>query len=1035
MSKLFIPYFRWRFIIALLLLASLVFMFWTSSRYPSLGDKALLAGDIKLEDPLSFVAIFPIDPSDPGYKRIFFSTINWLDTNRQGMTFGVLFGSIFLTLMRYVRSINFSNQYANSALGILIGTPLGVCVNCAAPIAKGMYDGGARAETTLSTMIASPTFNIVVLNMVFALMPFYIFGAKIALTILLIMVLIPLICRILPKHDLQIAEADMRTCPIPSWEERQIETEKISDAIKGVAGNLMSDFWYIFKITVPLMILAGFLGAVIGTLVPLESLQVLQFGLVGLLIVALIGTFLPVPIAFDVVICAALLGAGLPVGYVMCLLFTLGTFSIYSAFIVTQTISIRPALYLYFAVVLLGVFAGYGAQKYHDYQSAKAIEELTTEAPVADKALSDHIDKAFNASARRATGQKLGNEFTLELEVEPFAPKSLPGDTPFIRKDAHNIGIDKPIEFSFKDMWPPFWEGRGITSGDFDRDGDTDIVLSSTEIGLFLFLNDGTGQFKLNDPFSDATKSMDIFNAVLVDIDNDGWLDLFITTYKDGNYWLKNTEGQFGDPQHVANNPKTPLTLSLSFGDVDQDGDLDAVMGNWAAGWYRRVPGEESRNRVIFNDGSRFKGDSFIDLPGIPGESLSVLLSDINNDQKLDLMVGNDFEIPDAFYLGDGAGRFEQIKRGDGLIPNTTTTTMSIKNNDLDNNLIPEIYIAQIAGRSSGISERLQMQPIEQYCDRIERAEDKAKCQKNMDIKTWYKSGNNFDPTYAGKCEALGDIYKKQCKAMLLKDLAIQARDPTMCKLIALDQPEARHYCEVHFWPSRPYTNADVAANIEQINGRNVLLSRTNISAPYSDQAIDRHLEVGGWSWDTKIADFDNDGWLDILIVNGTWVPNEVTPSNMFFHNDGTGRFDQRARDFGLEDYFMTAAALQIDLEGDGDLDIITVPVNAPMQVYINSNQTAQAIGFEFDDHLGNRFGIGHKVTVHYGPGRVQRQEVQLGGGFQSFDTAYLHFGLGDQTVVDFIEIDWVEGGSSKMDGPFKAGNRYTIKRSPNGSQ
>ena len=51
--------------------------------------------------------------------------------------------------------------------------PLGVCVNCAAPIAKGLYAGGARAETTLAAMIASPTLNIVVLTMLFGLFPFY----------------------------------------------------------------------------------------------------------------------------------------------------------------------------------------------------------------------------------------------------------------------------------------------------------------------------------------------------------------------------------------------------------------------------------------------------------------------------------------------------------------------------------------------------------------------------------------------------------------------------------------------------------------------------------------------------------------------------------------------------------------------------------------------------------------------------------------------------------------------------------------------
>ena len=124
-----------------------------------------MGGAIHLEDPMSFEALFKIEPEYPAWKKIGLTTINWLDTNRKGMTFGVLLGTVFLTLFRYIERPNFKNGFANSAVGLLLGTPLGVCVNCAAPIAKGLYDGGARAETTLATMIASPTLNIVVLSL------------------------------------------------------------------------------------------------------------------------------------------------------------------------------------------------------------------------------------------------------------------------------------------------------------------------------------------------------------------------------------------------------------------------------------------------------------------------------------------------------------------------------------------------------------------------------------------------------------------------------------------------------------------------------------------------------------------------------------------------------------------------------------------------------------------------------------------------------------------------------------------------------
>ena len=92
----------------------------------------------------------------------------------------------------------------------------------------------------------------------------------------------------------------------------------------------------------------------------------------------------------------------------------------------------------------------------------------------------------------------------------------------------------------------------------------------------------------------------------------------------------------------VKNQDHAVLTLGLSFGDVDRDGDLDVALGNWAAGWYRRIPGNESRNRVVFNDAGQMNGSNFLALPTPPGETLSILFSDINGDGNLDLIEGND---------------------------------------------------------------------------------------------------------------------------------------------------------------------------------------------------------------------------------------------------------------------------------------------------------------------------------------------------------------------------------------------------------
>ena len=1008
-----------RFFFAALLVAILAYMFWTGSRYPALDEKAMMSGAIQLEDPLGFEAKFPLTEGMNTLERIFYSTLNWINTNKKGMTFGVLFAAAFLTAAAYLKRRSFIGSFSNSALGLVIGTPLGVCVNCAAPIAKGMYSAGLRAETTLSAMIASPTLNVVVLTMLFSLLPFYMAVTKIALSLVLILLVVPLICRMLPPAQLEVQPDAQKPQP---WDlPDQQEEENILQAFVQVVISYLKNLWYIIKLTVPLMILAGFLGAVVATLLPQDLLNNLGFSAPLVLLISLVGVFLPVPIAFDVVVTGALLSSGLEAGYVMALLFTLGSFSIYSFFIVSQAISLRAGLMLAGAVVAFGTLSGIAVDRYHNWQTERALEILTGALPTLIRP----------AEAQTAPQYVIENDIgTVTVDMQPFAPRKGGRTAGFTRMEARAAGIDKPNEFSFKDMWPPFWEGRSLATGDIDRDGDFDVVIASTEVGLYVYTNDGSGQFTRQDQPLGPLAGVPIFNAALADLDNDGFQDLFIATYRQGNWQAMNRGGRFdmAGAMQVDNVPDAVLSIALSFGDTDLDGDLDVALGNWAAGWYRRVPGEESRNRIVLN-GGRGLGPDHIDLPGIPGETLSLLLSDINGDMAPDLLVGNDFEIPDYTYLNDGSGGMTAITYQDGLIPHTTTTTMAVKTADLHNDGGPEIYLAQIAGRSSGVSETLKMQDLRFYCDGIDDAGDRATCARNMQIKTWYKSGNNFDPTYAGKCQEMSGTYQAECKAMLVKDLAIQRRDPQICALIPAEQPIPRAFCDLHFRPIYRPTEAEAAAVIPQIMRSNVLLEPDG--AGWRDVAEAQGLDIGGWSWDTKIADFDNDGWQDVYVVNGTWVPNEVSPSNLFFRNMGDGTFSEASGPFGLEDYLMTAAATRFDMDMDGDLDILTHTVNGPLALFRNDGTEGEAIAFALHDRIGNADGIGARITTTDSNGATRTREIQLGGGFMSFDAPVAHFGLGDATEVTSVTVQWPGGGRTTIASPLRSGALYHIGRQP----
>lgn len=351
--------------------------FWSGSRYPSLDEKALMGGSARLEDPLSFEASIQIQPSDGAIRRIVSTTINWLETNLEGMAFGLMIGACLLTLIGLIPARGHRNGFVNTLIGVGVGAPLGVCVNCAAPVAKGMHDGGARLETTLATMFSSPTLNIIVLSMLFSIFPLYLTVIKLTQTLVFILLFVPLLSRWVFTQE-RVKTYDDSSCAMPPTAAIPIN-ESWFAALRGSIMLLGRNLGYIVIRTVPLMILAGVLGAVVVHVMPLANLIENEPSILSVAIVALVGIFLPVPVAFDVVLVAVLISAGAPMIYSMTLLFTLGIFSVYPFFIVWNTISARVAVALTAVLIAIGVVGGFVAQEIHQAELRDMLQFLEQE--------------------------------------------------------------------------------------------------------------------------------------------------------------------------------------------------------------------------------------------------------------------------------------------------------------------------------------------------------------------------------------------------------------------------------------------------------------------------------------------------------------------------------------------------------------------------------------------------------------------------------------------------------------------------------
>ena len=157
--------------LAVVLLLSIGVYFWAGSRYPALYKKYSQGTGVKVTGSLTFGTVYAVDRSMPLPQRVGRTTVNWLQANEIGMTFGFFFGAAAFTLLTLLPRWRTRSRYLNALIGAATGAPLGVCANCVVPIARGLYASGMSAESVLAAMFSSPSLNVIVLAMAFALFP------------------------------------------------------------------------------------------------------------------------------------------------------------------------------------------------------------------------------------------------------------------------------------------------------------------------------------------------------------------------------------------------------------------------------------------------------------------------------------------------------------------------------------------------------------------------------------------------------------------------------------------------------------------------------------------------------------------------------------------------------------------------------------------------------------------------------------------------------------------------------------------------
>ncbi len=427
-------------------------------------------------------------------------------------------------------------------------------------------------------------------------------------------------------------------------------------------------------------------------------------------------------------------------------------------------------------------------------------------------------------------------------------------------------------------------------------------------------------------------------SANFIDVNGDGWDDIFFTnglsTGEKNMLYLNNGNGTFTtltDDDIVEHSIRA---VGASFADVDNDNDLDGYVTTWGAG------GQPKRNYFYRNNGNgTFNFEENV-APNLTYSETATWI-DVNNDQLLDLYITNSAQsLRNLYFENQGDGTF--LQRTDLIITNENIPSRSVDWVDYDNDGDSDLFVTN--------------------------------------------EGNNKNTLYRN------DVANNFTQITDL-EIVTQIRNSMGSSWADVDN-DGDFDLIVTNWGQ---------ANQLFINENGVFTEVTNSEI----------AEPGINSFGSTFADIDNDGDLDLLILNSY---NDNHFKNSVFINDGNGNFTKDTSSALANFEGWTYSAAFGDYNNDGWLDVILANNQDESQenaVFKNTGTGNNWLKIECVGTNSNKSAIGAivKITaIINGNSVTQIRKVEANSGYASQNSLTTHFGLGNATEIQQIQIKWPSG-------------------------